>query len=151
MYRELHERYGGADARFILTTRASPELWLESLKTHALKTSPDTHCRLLAYGYNYPQGAEAEHLEIYRRHNEAVRRYFALYPAQFLDVCWENGDGWEKLCGFLGRDVPDEPFPHANRTNDAAIDPAIRRVNLARIEEQRAEISGRHAPREGSS
>jgi hypothetical protein len=22
------------------------------------------------------------------------------------------GDGWEKLCGFLGMPVPDAPFPH---------------------------------------
>jgi hypothetical protein len=27
-----------------------------------------------------------------------------------------SGDGWEKLCGFLKRAVPKEPFPHENRT-----------------------------------
>lgn len=25
-------------------------------------------------------------------------------------------DGWEPLCRFLGKEVPDEPFPHANAT-----------------------------------
>ncbi len=24
------------------------------------------------------------------------------------------GDGWEPLCAFLGKDVPDVPFPRAN-------------------------------------
>jgi hypothetical protein len=142
IYRELHERYG-EESRFILTTRVSPDIWLRSLKAHSLKTSPGAHCRLMAYGYNYPHGAEAEHLEIYRRHNEAVRRYFAKYPGQFLDVCWENGDGWGKLCGFLGRAAPDEPFPHANRTKEAAGSPAVRAANLALIERQLAELAGR--------
>jgi len=29
-----------------------------------------------------------------------------------LVVCWENGDGWDKLCSFLNKRKPDEPFPH---------------------------------------
>ena len=29
-----------------------------------------------------------------------------------LDV--RGGEGWEKLCPFLGLNVPDVPFPHAN-------------------------------------
>src|ERR1700712_1945979 len=27
---------------------------------------------------------------------------------------WTIEDGWEPLCKFLGKPVPDEPFPHAN-------------------------------------
>lgn len=27
---------------------------------------------------------------------------------------WTVEDGWEPLCEFLGKPVPDEPFPHAN-------------------------------------
>lgn len=30
-----------------------------------------------------------------------------------MDIC--GGDGWEKLCGFLGKPVPDEPFPHRHK------------------------------------
>jgi hypothetical protein len=30
---------------------------------------------------------------------------------------WNVEQGWEPLCRFLGKDVPDEPFP---RRNDAA-------------------------------
>jgi hypothetical protein len=72
-----------------------------------------------------------------------VRQHFAQYPAQFLDVCWEKGDGWEKLCRFLGRDIPEGPFPHANRTNENAINPQIRSANLARIAEQQAKRGDR--------
>ena len=28
-----------------------------------------------------------------------------------------EGDGWEKLCGFLGYPVPAKPFPHANKAS----------------------------------
>ena len=28
------------------------------------------------------------------------------------------GDGWSKLCPFLGKPVPDAPFPHLNRAED---------------------------------
>lgn len=27
---------------------------------------------------------------------------------------WSVEDGWAPLCSFLGKPVPDEPFPHAN-------------------------------------
>lgn len=27
---------------------------------------------------------------------------------------WTVQDGWEPLCKFLGKDIPDEPFPHTN-------------------------------------
>lgn len=27
---------------------------------------------------------------------------------------WKVQDGWEPLCKFLGKDIPDEPFPHVN-------------------------------------
>lgn len=27
---------------------------------------------------------------------------------------WYLGDGWEPLCGFLGKPVPDTEFPHVN-------------------------------------
>lgn len=27
---------------------------------------------------------------------------------------YEFGSGWEPLCKFLGKELPDEPFPHCN-------------------------------------
>lgn len=27
---------------------------------------------------------------------------------------WKVEDGWEPLCKFLGKPIPDEPFPHTN-------------------------------------
>lgn len=36
-----------------------------------------------------------------------------LVPKQRL-LEWSVEDGWAPLCTFLGKPVPDEPFPHAN-------------------------------------
>ena len=49
------------------------------------------------------------------RHNEAVKEYFKDRPDDLLvlDVC--AGDGWEKLCPFLEKAVPDKPFPHKGK------------------------------------
>ncbi|KAB2575191.1 hypothetical protein DBV05_g6145 [Lasiodiplodia theobromae] len=45
-----------------------------------------------------------------RRHNEHIR---ALVPKERL-LEFRVQQGWEPLCKFLGKDVPDEPFPRKN-------------------------------------
>ena len=32
-----------------------------------------------------------------------------------MNIC-DNGDGWEKLCKFLDKEVPNADFPHNNKT-----------------------------------
>ncbi|NIR27882.1 MAG: sulfotransferase family protein [Gammaproteobacteria bacterium] len=51
---------------------------------------------------------------VYDRHLREVRHHFAGRPYDLLliDIC--AGEGWEKLCPFLGAEIPDEPFPHSN-------------------------------------
>ncbi|KPM42477.1 hypothetical protein AK830_g4050 [Neonectria ditissima] len=46
----------------------------------------------------------------YVRHNKFVRD--TVPSEQLLD--FKLSDGWEPLCRFLGKDVPDVPFPHVN-------------------------------------
>ena len=48
-----------------------------------------------------------------QRHNAAVRE--AIAPDRLL--VFEVAEGWEKLCSFLDRPVPEEDFP---RLNDSA-------------------------------
>ncbi len=50
----------------------------------------------------------------FERHNADVR---ANATASRL-VEWQPGDGWEPIAGALGVPVPDEPFPHANTTEE---------------------------------
>jgi len=142
-WRELYAHYGD-DARFILTTRASPQIWVESLKKHALNTHPTRAMRPLIFGHYYPHGYEAEHIAAYERHNDAVRDFFAREaPHALLELCWENGDRWDRLCSFLGHDVPDRPFPHI-RPRATGVDPAIRAQNQAQIDRQLAELAAGH-------
>ena len=48
--------------------------------------------------------------DVFRAHYEEVRRVTP--PERLLE--YRMGDGWEPLCKFLGKEVPDEPFPHVN-------------------------------------
>lgn len=112
VYREIDRRY--PDSKFVLTTRRDSKRWLRSLKRHAAKTGP-TEFRELVYGYPMPDGHDAEHVAVYEDHNRNVREYFR-GRRNFVELCWENGDGWEELCTFLGYPVPAGDFPHHNRT-----------------------------------
>ena len=49
--------------------------------------------------------------EKYREHYAMVRR---VTPKERLE--YRMGDGWEPLCKFLGKEVPEVPFPRANDT-----------------------------------
>lgn len=117
MYREIWAHFGDK-ARYILTTRITPETWLRSLEAHSLFAHPIRNSRKLAYGYRYPQLAPEKHLEIYAAHNADVRQFFSDVgrPDLLLDLCWERGDGWPELCGFLDLPVPDMPLPRSNVT-----------------------------------
>lgn len=121
-YRELMDRYG-ASARYILTTRKSAAIWLGSVTVHADRVGPqhDIH-RRMAFGYDHPRGHEAEYLAFYEAHNTGVRAAIRERGLQhcFAEVCWENGDGWEKLCRLIGQAPPVRPFPHSNRRPDPA-------------------------------
>lgn len=109
MYKLLADRY--PDARFVLTVRADPEAWFESLCRHSRRSHPLSNARRFVYGYRYPDNAKAHHIDFYLRHNAAVQAHLG---SRVKVLCWENGDGWNELTSFLGISPPDLPFPHVN-------------------------------------
>lgn len=111
LYRRLDERV--PDAGFLLTVRESED-WLASLKRHSDRTGP-TEARRIVYGADMPHGNEQRYLEVYNRHNESIRAYFARRP-NFLMLRIEDGLSFEPLCRFLGRPIPKQPFPYLYRT-----------------------------------
>lgn len=113
VYKDLDRAFPGS--RFILTVRKDVQTWFKSLKKHSIRTHPIYHSRKLVYGYNYPHSNKEEHLDMYKRHRDEVREYFKNDEDRFTELCWEEGDGWEELCGFLGEEVPDKPLPHAKK------------------------------------
>lgn len=49
-------------------------------------------------------------------HNKKIKR---LVPKERL-LEFRVEEGWEPLCRFLGKDVPDEPYPKVNEGSHAA-------------------------------
>ncbi|MFS4437606.1 sulfotransferase family protein [Paracoccaceae bacterium GXU_MW_L88] len=116
MVPELHAHFGEG-ARFILTRRSSPHLWLASVLYHAMRKGGNAgFLRKQIYGKASPENAETLYLARYKRHLFETRAYFAHPDRQhlYMELCWDEGDGWQKLCAFLGKPVPDLPLPHKN-------------------------------------
>ena len=104
------------DAKYIFNTRNIDD-WIESLKRHHSMLSQDA---IAKSGWHFMD--EGERREYYDNHTKKILDFFKDKHDQFLvlDIC--SGDGYEKLCPFLGLDIPDEPFPHFHRS-----DPSSRR------------------------
>lgn len=56
--------------------------------------------------------AKENAIPAYRKHYAEIR---AAVPQERL-LEYRLGSGWEPLCDFLGKKVPDVPFPHQNET-----------------------------------
>jgi hypothetical protein len=53
-------------------------------------------------------------MDAFERHNAAVRK--EIPPTRLLE--WNVGEGWEPLCVRLECDIPSEPFPRTNSTQE---------------------------------
>lgn len=134
MVPELLRQY--PEARFVLTRRETPQAWVESLKSHAMRTNPRNNPREVIFGYRYPHGYEREHIGFYQRHLDQTRAVFAGRRDQLLELCFEQGDGWTELCSFLEKKPPRMDFPHGNRARDAAPNPENYAENQRLVELQ---------------
>ncbi len=115
-YEEMYARY--PNAKFILSTRSSPEVWFQSLCKHALRIGPSEYEKII-YGHYMPHDFEDEYLAFYEEHNQSVLDFFASKnPTKLLEFCIEKDHGWEKLCTFLDQPTPSEVFPNLNRAQD---------------------------------
>ena len=114
-FRDLDASYPGS--RFILTHRSLPE-WLESCEalwdTSYNKFDSFT-CGIHRQIYGREDFDRAAFLTAYARHHDQVLRHFAGRDRDLLllDIC--AGEGWDRLCPFLGIDPPATPFPYLNR------------------------------------
>ncbi len=113
LYKQLDAKYPGS--KFILTLRDS-ESWIDSQVKFFGRL--ETPMRRLIYGVGSPEGNEAVYLERFESHNREVVEHFSDRPGDLLVMDFSNGDGWEKLCPFLGQAVPITPFPHANKAKE---------------------------------
>lgn len=125
VYKELDQACPGS--KFILTVREDHQ-WLNSVRSH-LQNNATTQGRAMdaelplrpfarAKLYNgdlwYHEEHTEDYLKTYREFNRGVMEYFkGRDDLLVMDI--EQGDGWNKLCDFLGVPVPDKPLPWKNR------------------------------------
>lgn len=113
IYKELDEKFPGS--KFILMLR-DPGLWINSLVKHFGRK--ETPMRKWIYGVGCPEGNEDIYIKRFKDHNEEVISHFRNRPQDLLVLDLGKGDGWEKLCPFLGENSRNAPFPHANKSSD---------------------------------
>jgi len=113
-YIALDKKYPGS--RFILTTR-DEDAWLDSVcRLWHVDSRPAEynvnlpgiwpHLGLLAYDLDVLRA-------IFRSHALGIHEYFKCRD-DLLVMTLEDAR-WEPLCGFLGKPIPDEPFPYENK------------------------------------
>lgn len=109
LYKEMDDLFPGS--KFILTMR-EPESWIKSQVNHFGSIS--TPMRRFIYGKGSPLGNEQIYIDKYNSHNQEVIEYFRGREDDFLIMDLPSGDGWLKLCRFLGEDIPKVEFPRRN-------------------------------------
>jgi len=109
---QLDERY--PNSRFILTVREI-ETWLSSCQkqfTREPDLAPgftrDVH--MAAYGISTFDDSRFRF--VHETHRRNAEWYFQNRPSDLLILDIIGGEGWPKLCDFLGHPVPDVPFPN---------------------------------------
>jgi hypothetical protein len=144
-YAQLDKVYPGS--KFILTVR-DKEPWLRSVEEHcrfrdewAERHEPFRRfTRFISAAVYGIRTFERERFSfVYDQHVRNVLHYFRDRPEDLLvlDVC--HGEGYEKLCPFLGLPVLSEPFPRANTVGEKAqarewmqrLDAAVEQVEQA--------------------
>jgi len=117
LYRQLDEKF--PDARFILTVR-DREGWLRSCKKQFTNRLSEKEADAVKRLFNDLYGSfvydEEKFSNGYDEFVSGVKAYFKGRPGKLLIMDVVGGDGWEKLCPFLGTAIPDVPFPKANVT-----------------------------------
>jgi hypothetical protein len=117
-YKYLDYKFPGS--KFVLTIRELDD-WLSSLEWvfadaslgHTPRTRDVAIMRRMLM-YETVEFDRDKAIAAYERHHSDVRRYFCDRPGDLLEMRIVDGEGWEALCPFLGVEVPDVEFPHAN-------------------------------------
>lgn len=133
-YKELLAHY--PNAKVILTVR-DPEKWYESVNATIRHVNPGIATRLkLIFSLPFSSTARKQArifqhndrviwkkffqnkfedkdfaIEHFNRHIEEVKSHV---PAEQLLV-FDSKDGWEPICTFLGKEIPQTPYPSTNK------------------------------------
>jgi hypothetical protein len=115
IYKEL-DKYS-ENTKFILTLRDTNQ-WYKSVNRHIGKLRLAQHEFVYGRGKGLPKENESHTKAVYETHIQEVKAYFRNRPNDLLVLDFTKGDGWEKLCAFLDKEIPSRPFPHYNNSAD---------------------------------
>ena len=112
------------ESKFILTV-GEVNSWLKSVENQwRLWRHRDPHKEftdfVCACVYGTLEFNEDRFRYVYETHCRNVLEYFANRSEDLLVLNLFEGDGWGKLCSFLGMRIPAVPFPHLNSDEDIA-------------------------------
>lgn len=112
-YKELDKAF--PNSKFILTIR-DEEAWLRSCSKFFADGNHQFFKWIQLHFDIYGTNTFNEELfrKAYRQHIAEVKSYFVSRPDDLLIADIPKGDGWEKLCGFVGMGIPQNPFPNKN-------------------------------------
>lgn len=105
-YKTLYEQY--PQSKFILTIR-SFDSWIDSIMTMERKQN-----RFITPEIEEIRKQELTHR--YWKYKKEIPEFFKDKPDCYLEMNIVEGDGWEVLCNFLGKEIPNLPFPNFNKT-----------------------------------
>jgi hypothetical protein len=114
LYQQLDAAHPGS--KFILSTMNS-DTWADQFVRHIAYNRPlswITEARIKAYGFDpemYLDDKPYLIQNIYEAKNAEVQAYFASRPDDLLTVDFNTDPTWDALCTFLGKPIPDVPFP----------------------------------------
>ena len=104
-FKILYEQY--PNSKFILTTRAVED-WVNSV----LYMEKDQG-RLETIDIENVRRSKLT--ERYFHTKKEIKDFFKDKPNCYLEIDIIGGEGWEVLCNFLGKNIPNVPFPHLNK------------------------------------
>jgi hypothetical protein len=125
-WKELADHY--PEAKIVLSVR-DPEGWYTSVRNtiYQAMTAPTENLPapvaeqmamarkiVLERSFDGRFDDRAHALEVFQRHTEAVQ--CAIPPERLL--VYPVGAGWEPLCTFLDRPIPDTEYPRSNSTEE---------------------------------
>jgi len=119
-YKYLDHKFPGS--KFVLTVR-DLDAWLEAIEfiinAYPISRNSDVGIQRRMLLFETVRFERDKMVKAYMRHHADVRRYFMNRPADLLEMDITKGDGWRKLCPFLGVPILNEPFPHLNQRSPA--------------------------------
>ena len=110
--REIESWYNSFNAAVIIPTWSPFLNFLGNFDPWIIGPVRDCHYRWIRgwWKVNSKKDMQEKARDMYKEHYAQVRR---IVPKERL-LEYKLGDGWEPLCEFLGKPIPDIPFPRIN-------------------------------------